>query len=528
MRHYYRVMASINRSSIYLGHIRKLTCTKYYNIPFIEFFKNTTGKTISEDEFKILKTKHPHIDEVSHDRLLCTLQILQKFNITALDACQHPHVFSMNPITMDNYGEILKECGFLNLTPKFIIKYHTLVRKRTIAQLKKEGMLPQDIILEQDILDKFLDWPDKKLSNFSDSQSSILMVRMNVLERYLHWKLSVTEEEFQKYCKNYLPLKHKPMSDIQEAINIAQNYMKFDNVTIRRNGFIISADPLHTKLILDNVRTLAGMNIQDVIKFEPAILKNNYNSLLQIRSILEEYRIPNEAQKRCLKVYCMHPETVRQRLDELKNSKEYQMLSTNPRVLYMVVHKNKMLKRLTKIELANKQCYSLNHLVSSNKVFNSYISNFGDKVCGRDIAVLITSSLINLNGKNKQSDLQKVLLNQLKRHKYCLHAALNVIHENIQFLREKFHDQIIFNNCQILLYPITEVQHYISVLLCMREGRQKQITTDLNYNTLNCTTLTDDQMLSLVLYEIEKKYHFSGDGIWSKQDGLKIDTQSLK
>lgn len=204
------------------------------------------------------------------------------------------------------------------------------------------------------------------------------------------------------------------------------------------------------------------------------------------------------------------------------------MLSTNPRVLYMVVHKNKMLKRLTKIELANKQCYSLNHLVSSNKVFNSYISNFGDKVCGRDIAVLITSSLINLNGKNKQSDLQKVLLNQLKRHKYCLHAALNVIHENIQFLRQKFHDQIIFNNCQILLYPITEVQHYISVLLCMREGRQKQITTDLNYNTLNCTTLTDDQMLSLVLYEIEKKYHFSGDGIWSKQDGLKIDTQSLK
>lgn len=77
------------------------------------------------------------------------------------------------------------------------------------------------------------------------------------------------------------------MADIQEAINIAQNEIKFDKEGIRRNGFVISADPLHTRLILENVGTLAGMNIQDVLKIEPAILKNNYNAILQIRDILE-------------------------------------------------------------------------------------------------------------------------------------------------------------------------------------------------------------------------------------------------
>lgn len=113
------------------------------------------------------------------------------------------------------------------------------------------------------------------------------MVRTSVLERYLLWKLSLSKNEFQKYCKNYLPLKHKPMSDIQEAINIALNEIEFDVAGVRSNGFVICADPLHTKLLLNNIKTLAGMDIREAIKMEPAILKNNYNSVLQIRDILE-------------------------------------------------------------------------------------------------------------------------------------------------------------------------------------------------------------------------------------------------
>lgn len=77
------------------------------------------------------------------------------------------------------------------------------------------------------------------------------------------------------------------MADIQEAINIAQELLKFDSSVIRRNGFLISADPLNTKLIIDNVPSIAGLNITEAIRLEPAILKNNYNSLIEIMRILE-------------------------------------------------------------------------------------------------------------------------------------------------------------------------------------------------------------------------------------------------
>lgn len=110
---------------------------------------------------------------------------------------------------------------------------------------------------------------------------------MSVLERYLQWKLCITVDEFKSYCKNYLPLKHRPMCDIKEALDIAENIIKFNTATIRRNGFIISSDPTNTKLILENVDTLGGLDIREVIKSEPAIMKNNYQAILEIRDLLK-------------------------------------------------------------------------------------------------------------------------------------------------------------------------------------------------------------------------------------------------
>lgn len=503
-------------------------------IPFADLYHKSTGEELDENYLPILKKRHPNIDTLTRENLQFTLNILEKFNITSVEACQNPHVFSMNPITMDNYGEILKECGFINILPIHIIRYHTLVKSRTIENLKKNGLL-KNLCVEEVLQNSFQEWPSesKSLEKFSDANTSILTVRMSVLEKYLHWRLSVTTEEFKKYCRHYLPLKHTPMADIRDALDIALNEIMFDEASIRRNGFIISSDPVKTKMLLENVPQLAGLDIREVVRTEPAILKSNYTAVLHIRNILEEYRISEEAQRRYLKVYCMKPSTVQERLDELKALKEYQVLSTNPRALSMVIHKNKMISRLSKIQEAKKQCYSLNNLVASNKVFNSYISGFGNKVCGRDIATLISSSVkVNdVTSRSNDTQMTRDVLKQLKKHKYSLHAALNVVDENIQYLKKRFGNDVIFNHCQLLLYPISEIEYYLNYLLAFRSGNVKKsehsnIQLDASYNNLQCHRLTDNQILSLVLYEIEKKYHFSGDGIWAKQDGIRTEARA--
>ncbi|XP_034823923.1 transcription termination factor 5, mitochondrial-like [Maniola hyperantus] len=520
------------QKSAHIGIASRKTVIKHYRqycrgVPFISLYNRVIG-TIPDNILSQLEKKHPKVIRLSDESLQCTLQVLSKFGISAEDACLEPHIFCMNPITMDNYGEILKECDFSIILPKHIIRYHTLVKSRTISQLKKEGLLRDDAKLEELLHEYFHEWPKEchDLNNFQDTDTNILTVRMSVLERYLQWRLCITTDEFKNYCKNYLPLKHRPMCDIKEALNIAENDIKFNKETIRRNGFIISSDPVNTKLILENVEALGGVDIREVVRSEPAILKNNYQAILEIRNLLTQYNISDDAQQHCFRVYCMRPKTVQERLEQLSNVKEYKVLSTNPRVLYMVVHERKMMNRLNKIRAAKKQCYSLNHLVSSNKLFNTYISSFGDKVCSKDIAILISTSLHARGISNKS------VLDKLKRHKYWLHTALNAIGENIHLLKKQFDDDVIFDNCQILLYPVLELEQYVNFLLKLRKGdmspnESSQIELDATYNNINCRILTDRQILSLVLYEIEKKYHFSGDGIWNRLDGGKADTQVI-
>lgn len=110
---------------------------------------------------------------------------------------------------------------------------------------------------------------------------------MKILQLFLNWRLDATEEEFIKYCKLYLPLKHKPMTDIQTAIDYVENDIKLDKHVIRRNGFIIAADPINIKLIIEQVPFLAGLDIREAVRLEPAILKSNYVALQKIKDILK-------------------------------------------------------------------------------------------------------------------------------------------------------------------------------------------------------------------------------------------------
>lgn len=508
------------------------TIRLYHNIPFLDFYEKTTGDTI---DAKVMKKKHPNLESLTYDDIKCTLLILKKYNIEQFEACKHPHIFNMNPINMENYAEILRECGFIQLAPNYIIRYHTLVRSNTISQLKKRGLIAKDDVLEKRLLQLFPEWP--KTHNIEvdciETKLSLLNIRMKILQLYLNWRLGISEEIFQKYCRQYLPMKHRPMTDIQTAIDLAENNIKLDINVIRRNGFIISADPVNTKLIIENVPSLAGLDIREVIQIEPAILKSNYNSLLQVRVILEKYNITNEAQRKCLKIYCLTPKAVQERLDELGQIKAFNILATNPRVVSMIVHKRKMLSRLDKIHTVSKQCYSLNHLVSATKVFNSYITNFGDRACSRDLATLIYTNLdlctnSNRSVPNTPDDDKAVyayVVKQLKRHKYCLHVALNVVHENLTIFKKHFSNDVIVRNCHLLMYPAYDIQTYLDAMLEMRTKKYNIHTIlplDSNYLSLNYSNLTDNQIMSLILYELEKKHHFSGDGIWNKSDLQKV------
>lgn len=77
-------------------------------------------------------------------------------------------------------------------------------------------------------------------------------------------------------------------------------------------------------------------------------------------------------------------------------------------------------------------------------------------------------------------------------------------------LKKKF-----FNN-KIKNYR-SEIQENLHLMLQLRNKSgtlNNRLQLESNYNNLNSELLTDEQILSLILYEMEKKHHFTGDGIW--------------
>lgn len=97
------------------------------NLSWTVGYSSVVSGSVPENIVSYLEKKHPKVITLGEDSLQNTLHVLKKFGIGAEDACLEPHIFCMNPISMDNYGEILKECNFTVILPKHIVRYFNLI-----------------------------------------------------------------------------------------------------------------------------------------------------------------------------------------------------------------------------------------------------------------------------------------------------------------------------------------------------------------------------------------------------------------
>lgn len=69
-----------------------------------------------------------------------------------------------------------KNVSYNGLFPS-VPRYHTIAKTKTIASLKKSGLISDDVILEQVLFDCFKEWPDNKKfkTPFSDVDSTLCM-----------------------------------------------------------------------------------------------------------------------------------------------------------------------------------------------------------------------------------------------------------------------------------------------------------------------------------------------------------------
>lgn len=423
-------------------------------------------------------------------------------NATTDEILAYPKLFLLHLITIENRTTILRECGFVeSLNLLAISKYITII-KQQIKALKNNRLIPFDLNM-MDQLRKQFDMEINPNIDYSD-EMRLHTIREHFLDAFLRARLQLTDDELNRLWKSYSKVKNKSFGHTQKVVDILQHDLKLTREKIVGNLYLLHADPENLLRYPEVVPSVAGMDIKQVMVKQPKIMMIPCEKVKDLLGHLRAYGIDEVAVIKYSTIMTLSPDTVLARLKQLKNTKEFEVLAKHPRITKLIAYQTKAAIRLDFLQQLKVRCASLNVLASHSQSFERYVREGYDRTKGRDIA-----HYLNTVFRQQGTDAPE----QVKRHPNWFHVPPAQMQETLDYLRSKhFSLDEIYENVQILLYPLSRIVHKLDQL--MECKRTKKRHDDLG---IELASVTPSQMLSLCLYMIELDFHFTGDGIWPDQ-----------
>lgn len=449
-----------------------------------------------------LAMKHPIINKLCDDNINKLVETVRDVGFDKEVLVKEPQLFGVLPVTIKFRYKVLIECGVKRIHPKYLTNYLAIMKKKTIGDLKKSGILLTNVNIENRLASYMTQWPTSLTASIQEDINKLTLydIRLKIIQRYLELLLDLTEEEFHRGIKTYPTIKHRPLAVINETLIILQSQVMIPTHKIKSNMYLIHADPENLKNIIFKIRYLGGIDVKEIIRLHPKIALRNYNTLVEIKNILKEYGIDDEAQRRCFDIYTLGSHTVRERLEKAKSIPEFHTFYNHPRFLKMIHYNKTAVMRMTKLYNTNKKCLSLNILSGSSAHYDTFEKTPGDRMGkGKDLIFCISQSL---GKKYKSRNIHK----KIKRHPFWLNIALVQVQYVYRQLSFEFSSDEIYENCAILLYPWDKIRDTLN-----------SINKTPNYENINVSNIDKSKKLSLVLYALEKEHYFTGNGVWSEE-----------
>lgn len=498
--------------SLYRGTRHLHACNNIQeNKTYVQYL--CTYLNIPESKAQYLSMKHPVITKLNEDRIKKLVDTVTEIGFANEILVREPALFGILPITIKYRYKVLQECGIKDVTPGLIATYLTILRQKTISELKYSCQIPVHLNVENRLASYMTQWPTSLTTLIYEdvNKSTLYTLRLKIIQRYLELVLDLTSEEFSRGIETYPTIKHRPLEYINETLKLLQSQIMMDNHKIKSNLYLIHADPENLMNILYKVRTIGGIDVKEVIRMHPKLAIKNCQSILHIKNIFSEYSIGDEAQRRCFDVFTLAPDTIKERLEKAKSTPEFSVFYNHPRFLKMIHHNKIALKRVSKLYENNKKCLSLNILSGCSAHYKIFEKAPGDRLGkGKDLLFCISQSL------GKKFNMSHVR-NVLRRHPFWINTPVLQVKYVYEKLSEQFSDSDIYENCPILLYPWKKVRDIINLI----KNKQLHIQYPVFHEDFSFEALSNSQKLSLVLYLLEKKHYFSGNGVWSEDRNIK-------
>lgn len=460
-------------------------------------FSGTDASRVRE-----LTKKHPSLFGYTVDAndIRASAHFLKENNFEMIDIFDRPKILLQNPLTMANRIKVLNECCFKEVRVLMLHRFISLMN-RTAHTLKAFNYIDYNMDVREHLMNQ-LDVPITLPDDVNENIVLSLM-RTAIIDKYLKARLDATDEDLEKTWKIYsFRLKHRNLESIVRVIDVLLNQLDFPKERILRNGFLLFSCPDNLIKIFTDMPIIAGVPTKELLLRKPKIAVQNAESIKTIINHVKAFGLPEETIAKSFEILSLGAETVRERLVELKNVKEFHALLSNPRILRLIHFQTKALTRLEYLKQLKLKCASLHILASASDTFEKYARDGIDKTKGKD-AVNYLSKVFN---KSKQEIRQELI-----HHPNWCHVPLLTVKSTIDYLRyKKFDDEEISNNLILLLYPKSRIEQKLGPLL----GWKAENDDSRKISGVPMSAISNTTLLNLCLYFIESEFHFSGDGIW--------------
>ncbi|CAG9854185.1 unnamed protein product [Phyllotreta striolata] len=459
---------------------------------------------ISHKEAKLYIDKYKLFNK-DGELLTQNIRICQSIGYRNKDILNSRSLLSVHPTELEQHYKALEEGGFSNITAHVLAKARTFMR-RLIMELKGINLIPYSLNVSENLV-SFIEDKNIVTRMKTDYSDEILWkdVHLAVLKNYLMLRLDGTEEEIEKLLRIHTFVRNKSFRVIQKNIKIAEE-LGFGARKIIKHGYLLANCPSYTETTLRDLGDLAGMNMRQAMWQYPKLIMTPPRNIIKIYGILKEFDISDEIIRKQPNVFHMSPETVKLRLQEIEKCPDMKILFQHPKFLALVVHHNRAKTRLDFLQQSQLRCATLSILKTNVRYeYEEYVKE------GKDV--------------NKVSDLlhylerlfsitRHELKKKISRHPYYLQVPLKDMQTTYDYLlMNRFSKESIYKIVYILLYPIDKV-----------EKAHDELRNSSNYNY---KSLSQINKLNLMLYFMEKEYHFTGNGIWKNDKKPEYTEKSI-
>lgn len=235
---------------------------------------------------------------------------------------------------------------------------------KSVKILKNLHYIPFDLNVPENLAGYLNIEPPTDLA----ADTPLKVIRQMLLNVCLRRDVGMNDKDLRKLWKVYHSMRHKSYQSIYGMIKVLQNELHFSNERIINNMFVLHGDPDNVKNILSQ-KQLGGMDICELLNRRPKIMMSPCSTLLQIETNMREFGIDGSAVSKCIDIFTLSPNTVQERLRDLKKVEEFDVLLNHPRILRLVHYQMKARARLEYLKQLKVKCVSLHVLSSSSETF---------------------------------------------------------------------------------------------------------------------------------------------------------------